>query len=364
MAGPHQIWKMTLNESEIGPYAGNGREDIVDGSLLPDIPYAESNGRVGRDQVKNSAFAQPSGLATDGTWIYVADSEGSSVRAVPFDPNQLVRTIVGTADLPFGRLFEFGDIDGPAAAVRLQHCLGVAYRDGKVYVADTYNNKVKEFDLATKVMRTLAGNGAPGAADQPAQFDEPAGLGRAGDKLYVADTNNHLIRVIDLANNGAVSTLKIAGLEPPALEVKAPNLFADAELQAAPEAVLKPADGKVTLRVKIQLPQGWKINTLAPMAWQLADAEDTTAANQGAVDRSSFGKLMTVETPATEFEIPLTVDVSESATDSFRLAVNYYYCQEGNEGLCKVGTAAWSVPLKFDANAESSVAELTIDVKE
>ena len=35
MAGPHQIWRMPLTETEIGVYAGNGREDIVDGRLLP-----------------------------------------------------------------------------------------------------------------------------------------------------------------------------------------------------------------------------------------------------------------------------------------------------------------------------------------
>src|SRR5262249_7738177 len=76
MAGAHQIWKMPLNEAEIGPYAGNGREDVVDGPLLPRRPY----------ETGFASFAQPSGLASDGTWLYVADSEGSSVRAVPFDP--------------------------------------------------------------------------------------------------------------------------------------------------------------------------------------------------------------------------------------------------------------------------------------
>ena len=39
MAGAHQIWKMPLDESDIGPYAGNGREDIVDGPLLPPQPF-------------------------------------------------------------------------------------------------------------------------------------------------------------------------------------------------------------------------------------------------------------------------------------------------------------------------------------
>src|SRR6185369_136996 len=52
MAGPHQIWKMPLDESEIGVYAGNGREDIVDGPLLPKRPYEEGY----------ASFAQPSGL--------------------------------------------------------------------------------------------------------------------------------------------------------------------------------------------------------------------------------------------------------------------------------------------------------------
>ena len=45
MAGPHQIWKMPLDESAIGPYAGNGREDIVDGPLLPTMPYERGSHR-------------------------------------------------------------------------------------------------------------------------------------------------------------------------------------------------------------------------------------------------------------------------------------------------------------------------------
>ena len=47
-------------------------------------------------------------------------------------------------------------------------------------------------------------------------FDEPAGLAYARDKLYVADTNNHRIRVIDLADGKKISTLEIARLTPPA----------------------------------------------------------------------------------------------------------------------------------------------------
>ncbi|MEO8493678.1 MAG: thioredoxin-like domain-containing protein [Planctomycetota bacterium] len=204
MAGPHQIWKMQLDESEIGPYAGNGREDIVDGPLLPPVPYQQGY----------SSFAQPSGLASDGKWLFVADSEGSSIRAVPFDPKLQVRTVVGTADLPRGRLFEFGDVDGAKDEVRLQHCLGVAYHDGKIYVADTYNNKVKVVNAKTGTTKTLAGTGEPGLADAPAQFDEPAGIAYAKGTVYVADTNNHLIRTINLST-GSVGRLEIPDLTAP-----------------------------------------------------------------------------------------------------------------------------------------------------
>jgi thiol-disulfide isomerase/thioredoxin len=217
MAGAHQIWKMPLDESEIGPYAGNGREDIVDGPLLPARPYGSG-----------ASFAQPSGLTSNGAWLIVADSEGSSVRAVPFDPTKEVATLVGTAEIVAGRLFTFGDVDGPNGTARLQHCLDVACHEGRIYVADTYNNKIKQIDLKTGECKSLAGGGQVGhgdsSSDSPkgaagASFSQPAGLSYAGGKLYVADTDNQLIRVIDLAKNGggalSVTTLSIAGLTPP-----------------------------------------------------------------------------------------------------------------------------------------------------
>jgi DNA-binding beta-propeller fold protein YncE len=213
MAGPHQIWKMPLDESEIGPYAGNGREDIVDGDLLPKAPFLAGGA---------ASFAQPSGLTSDGTWLYVADSEGSSIRKVPLKQGtQKVGTVVGSDQLAVGRLFAFGDQDGPRSTAKLQHCLEVDHLDGKIYVADTYNHKIK---VVTKTgdTKTLAGTGKAGSGDSPAQFHEPAGLAHAKGKLYVADTNNHLIRTIDLAT-GQVATLAIEGLTPPAKQVAVGN---------------------------------------------------------------------------------------------------------------------------------------------
>jgi DNA-binding beta-propeller fold protein YncE len=212
MAGPHQIWRISLDNREIGPYAGNGREDIVDGRLLPTRPYATGF----------ASFAQPSGLASDGKQMFVADSEGSAIRAVPFNPKGRVTTIVGVR----GSLFDFGDIDGNYPKARLQHPLGVVFHRGKLYVADTYNNKIKEIDVAARSCRTLAGSGGGGAEDSEAPleatFNEPAGITAAFGKLYVADTNNHCIRIIDLANKNRVSTLILRGLTPPSLPQSSP----------------------------------------------------------------------------------------------------------------------------------------------
>ena len=205
MAGTHQIWRMRLNGSRISPYAGNGREDIVDGPLLPRKPR----------QLGYSSFAQPSGLASDGKWLFVADSEGSSIRAVPLDPRKKVRTLVGTANLPEARLFTFGDVDGPPSEALLQHPLGVVYYQDRLYVADTYNNKIKVLDPAKGVIDTLAGLSGSGDTDFSAGFDEPAGLTAAKSKIFVADTNNHRIRVIDMGSSVTISTLDIDGLKQP-----------------------------------------------------------------------------------------------------------------------------------------------------
>jgi sugar lactone lactonase YvrE len=189
MAGHHQIWALDLKRDRLTPFAGNGRENIRDGGL------AEAN------------FAQPSGLTTDGKTLYVADSEVSAVRAVPLDGRGEVRTIVGEG------LFEFGDTDGEGDKVRLQHALGVAYHDGKLYVADTYNSKVKVIDPEKRTARTFLGGEERGWLATPL-LNEPAGISYADGKLYLADTNAHRIRVIDLKTK-AVSTLKLQGVEAP-----------------------------------------------------------------------------------------------------------------------------------------------------
>jgi thiol-disulfide isomerase/thioredoxin len=341
MAGPHQIWKMPLDESEIGPYAGNGREDIVDGPLLPAQPFEQGY----------SAFAQPSGLASDGTWLYVADSEGSSIRAVPLDGKGKVKTIIGTAELPSARLFTFGDVDGEGKAVRLQHALGVVFVDGKLYVADTYNNKIKVVDVDKKSSTTIAGDGKTGNGDEPAQFNEPAGLSYAAGKLYVADTNNHSIRTIDLQNDNRVATLVIEGLAPP--ERKKPETtkpkFADATPLTLDAVTVKPQAGAITFAVKLALPGGYKMNELAPLRYTVDVVGDA-----GPIDIDKLQAAFNVEKPTDQFEVSVPV-TDETGSASLRLAVGYYYCQDGFEGICKAGSVAWTMPITLAPDGKATV---------
>ena len=91
----------------------------------------------------------------------------------------------------------------------MQHALGIAYVDGKLYVADTYNSKIKVIDPVTRTCQTYVGGDK-----KDKLFNEPGGISYANGKLYVADTNAHRIQVIDMETR-TVSTLKLQGVEPP-----------------------------------------------------------------------------------------------------------------------------------------------------
>lgn len=190
MAGFHQLWVLDLDEHSVAPFAGDGVEQIQDGPRL------------------QARLAQPYGLSVAGDDLYFADSETSAVRKVQLIPPETVQTLVGTG------LFDFGDQDGPFETAVLQHVQGVAATAGTVYVADTYNHKIRRLDLAERAVSTLAGSGRSGHTDGPAgtaAFNEPAGLALFDGQIYVADTNNHAIRQVDPAT-GAVSTFATRGL--------------------------------------------------------------------------------------------------------------------------------------------------------
>jgi DNA-binding beta-propeller fold protein YncE len=324
MAGPHQIWQLDLDTNEVSTFAGSGREARLDGPI------------------REAGFAQPSGIASDGKKLYVADSESNIIREIDFAGGS-VRTLVG------GDLFEFGDVDGTGDNVRLQHPLGLITFDDKLLIADTYNHKIKELDPKAEKVRTLLGTGKPGQLDgRKPSFYEPGGLTLANKKLYIADTNNHAIRVVDLKTKRA-TTLRIKGLMPPmknlqALETAAgPNAE---EIKVAAQKLRAGADG--VLQIDVALPAGYHLNPLAPQRYKVSVEGKSLAVDEKTAAAASKDLKLPVR-------VPLKTTAAGAAT--VRAQVTLFYCREDNTGTCRIKTLVWQVPVEVtsDANAPTDV---------
>jgi len=181
----------------------------------------------------------------------------------------------------------------------------------------------------------------------------------AAGKLFVADTNNHCIRTIDLRSL-QMSTLTIDGLKPPQPLVASTKRPAG-NREKLPLTVVRADQGQVRLQVELAFPPGYKINPLAPLEYRLS-AQPAATSGAGPVVRTGFDKPVRIEKPAGEFEICLPVS-GQSGRDVVSVAVDYYYCRDGAEGICKVGSAEWLVPLELSTAAKDDIVHLRHRVK-
>lgn len=318
MAGQHQIWVYFPDEETISRYAGSGREELLDGQLV------------------QGGLNQPSGLATDGDMLYIADSEASAIRTADLDPDGQLETIVGTG------LFDFGDVDGQGDEVRLQHPLGVVFLDGLLYVADTYNSKIKIIDPATRESTAFLGGDESGWRDGPdALFDEPGGLSLGEDKLYIADTNNHVIRVANL-NTKEVETLVLIDNEGLLTRQPADAEYRGKEIALEPQTI-SAGSGSVTLEVTI--PEGYKVNEFAPfsMEWS-GDSEginfDAEEANRRIVEP--------------EFPLSFPAKFSEGEAELTGDLV-IYYCDDEAESLCFIEQVKVTAPFTVTGDGQETL---------
>ena len=338
MAGTHQIWKLDLDKQEVSTFAGSGREAREDGALL------------------DAGFAQPSGIASDGQRLYVADSESNIIRAINIAGGQ-VETLVG------GDLFEFGDADGAGDDVRLQHPLGVVSLGNKILIADTYNHKIKELDPQSRTVQTFLGTGKPGQADGAApSFYEPAGLSIANGKLYVADTNNHAVRIVDLKTKQTF-TLNIKGLQPPAALTTAPASNSDDAVNAEEiKVVAQPVreNSKGVLVVNVALPAGYHLNPTAPQRYRVhLESGPEHFGLYSATITGAIGHADGASETSKNLKLPLRIPFQSFAPGaaSLRVQLTLFYCREDNTGTCRIKTLVWRVPVEItkDSSAPSEV---------
>ncbi|WP_338761176.1 NHL repeat-containing protein [Massilia sp. METH4] len=186
-------------------YVADGGENNRIRTIAPDGTVATLAGsREGFADGKGAAalFHTPSALALDHLGnLYVADTGNHAIRKVAADGT--VTTLAGNGSPGFA--------DGKGDAARFDGPVGIAVDDaGIVYVADTYNDRIRRI-APDGAVTTIAGGAQPGDADghgPAARFDTPAGVAVAADgSLFVADTGNHAVRRIDTA--GHVSTVAV-----------------------------------------------------------------------------------------------------------------------------------------------------------
>ncbi|XP_058189989.1 protein SUPPRESSOR OF QUENCHING 1, chloroplastic isoform X6 [Rhododendron vialii] len=337
MAGQHQIWEHNTLDGVTRAFSGDGYERNLNGSSST-----------------STSFAQPSGisLSPDLKEAYIADSESSSIRALDLKTGGS-RLLAGGDPFFAENLFKFGDHDGAGSEVLLQHPLGVLCgRDGQIYIADSYNHKIKKLDPASKRVSTVAGTGKAGLKDgmaQVAQLSEPSGIIEAQNgRLFIADTNNSVIRHLDLnKEEPELLTLELKGVQPPI--PKSRSLKRLRRRSSADTDTVK-VDGSSSIEgnlyLKISVPEGYHFSKEARSKFSVEiEPENQVVINpvDGYLSLEGFASL--------HFRR------SSPSASMGRINCKVYYCKE--DEVCLYQSLSFEVPFQ-EVIPDSKPAEIAL----
>ncbi len=314
LAGAHQVWRLDLDGQEVRPHAGTGQKARVDGPL------------------SEAAFAQPAGLTTDGTRLYVVEGETSALRAVDTDPQGEVVTLAG------GDLFAFGDRDGPGLLARFQHPLGIAYADGVLYIADSYNHKVKTYTLKTGRCETLFAD--------PDLLREPRGLFAAEGRLYLADANAHAIRVADLRTR-RLETLSLQAQPEPTPAPTRTEFFG--QEQARPPQTI--GSGEAVLTASVAVPPGHHLSEEAP--------NEVRVRVLGEIATNLCQDQQLLHHPSFPVQLPVQLNPGDGQLE---VDLTLYYCEEGNGAACRFREARLVLPVHVEMSFPGHALQVSFDI--
>lgn len=322
-AGRHQLWLMNTESGVLDFFAGTGAEGLDDGHRL------------------DATLSQPSGLAAGYGVLYFTDPEASAVRQVSLGLDGRLDTLVGK------HLFVWGDEVGSFDDTLLQHAVGIEFVPGSqgtglLYVADTYNHRIKVLDLDTKTSSVLVGGGTPGLQDgfgTDALLAEPSGLSATTGTLYVADTNNHRIRTLDLAT-GELNTLALSNLEIATVTMAG---VIDDNVVLLPQRV---APGSVEIVLDLKVPEGYKFNTDGLFEFEWSAEGDLLSPRDAA----------RYEARGPEMPVRLTGTVgADSGTAVLTATAVVFYCPAVDETFCLIRDVNFIAPIEIDPAGGSSI---------
>jgi hypothetical protein len=191
--GNHTIRKIDIGSKYVDTIGGYpGTQGSADG------PYS------------GSLFATPSGITTDGTYLYVSDSWNAAIRKIDMTFPHITTTLAGEQGYsgPYPD-YERNALDGTGTDARFTNSLGyISIDGGNLYVSD--ENSFRKVVIATKEVTTVAGSldndGSTDGIGTAARFKWPTRIASDGTNLYIADSGNHTIRKI-VISTGVVTTL-------------------------------------------------------------------------------------------------------------------------------------------------------------
>ncbi|CAH2046801.1 unnamed protein product [Thlaspi arvense] len=224
-------------------------------------------------------------------------------------------------------------------------------KDGQVYFADSYNHKIKKLDPVTKRVVTLAGTGKAGFKDgkvMDAQLSEPAGLALTENgRLFVADTNNSLIRYIDLSKevDAEIVTLELKGVQPPmpnAKSLKRLRKRASADTKIITVDAVTSREGDLNL--KISLPDGYHFSKVEARSKFVVDVEPENAV----MVEPTEGNLSPEGSMMIHFRQYLT------SASVGKISCKVYYCKE--DEVCLYQSVQFEVPFKVESESSASQA--------
>lgn len=363
MAGTHQIWALLLDSCKLPK-----KNELKKGTCLR---FAGSGNEENRNNAypHKAGFAQPSGLslASEEPWncLFVADSESSTVRTISLKDGAVKHLVGGERDPT--NLFAFGDADGVGINAKLQHPLGVAWDNKRnlLYVADSYNHKIKIVDPKTKSCTTLAGTGntdnVTGSSFTESTFNEPGGLciGENGQLLYVADTNNHQIKVMDLETK-TISVLPIfrsasSVVDGPVLgetQKTLPKLPKSAASIRLSPVTARPGQ-TLQFKLRLDLPSGTKLTEGVPSCWFVtAEGNEWLLQGQtpsGEIESMSSQPTISLQVPGHCLSLDAVVCVS----------VLLYYCS-ADSGACMMQGVLFRQPLQISDTQQGCAAPVEL----
>ncbi|MCB1178474.1 MAG: hypothetical protein KDK36_12890, partial [Leptospiraceae bacterium] len=175
--GDNKIVTFDLNTGNLDIFAGNGEKNIKDGDPL------------------FSSLAQPTGIVSKDKDLYFLDSDGNSLRRAETEYSGKIETLIGKS------LFDYGDSDGSYNGTKLQFPMGIFLKEEKLYIADSFNNKIKEVDLTAKKVTSLKAYEKQKKFSwikKEANFNEPSSILIKNGNAIISDTNNHSLQLLNL----------------------------------------------------------------------------------------------------------------------------------------------------------------------